>query len=254
MRGKLTLIGPDLPDDIQTTSISTDLADLLHEGFYLVMLIRNGMHVTSAKSFSERLANYLLEFERRAKAGGHPTNDVVDAKYAFSALLDETVLTYERGIRDEWERCPLQLTLFGDQLAGVHFFDRLEKARNAGRERVGVIEVFYICILLGFKGRYRIEQPERLEYLSTQLGSELLHLKGKPDGFAPHWKPTGGAINRIQRQTPTWVIGSVLALAGLLAFTGLRWHLDRTSAEALEQYTGIIRQAERLPSITITLP
>lgn len=238
----------------RTNPQAGSLTDLLHEGFYLVLLLRNGKHASSAESFSSGVADYLEDFEKRAKADGHATEDVIDAKYAFSALVDETVLAYNAGIRDEWERCPLQLRLFGDQLAGEHFFDRMERARNAGTERIGAIEVFHMCLLLGFKGRYRIEQSEQLDYLCAQVGAQIMHLKGHANGFAPHWKAADGVINRIERQTPMWVISSVLLLAGLLAFIGLRWHLDRTLTEALGKYDGIVTHAEKQPSITISLP
>ena len=46
-----------------------------------------------------------------------PAEDVYATKYAFCAAVDETVLNSRFAIRDAWMLQPLQLTLFGEQLA-----------------------------------------------------------------------------------------------------------------------------------------
>ncbi|MCK7513687.1 MAG: DotU family type IV/VI secretion system protein [Desulfobacterales bacterium] len=71
------------------------------------------------------------------------------------------------------------MLLFGDQLAGEHFFDKLETARNGGANRINALEVFHLCLLIGFKGRYLLEGPEKLKYLTQQLGEQIAHIKGK---------------------------------------------------------------------------
>ena len=52
--------------------------------------------------------------------------------------------------------------LFGDQLAGENFFNRLESLRARGSAHLQALEVFHMCLLLGFQGRYIIEGSEKL--------------------------------------------------------------------------------------------
>lgn len=230
------------------------LVDLLYDGFYMLILLNNQSVPKGPEEFSENIQKFLDQFERAAKKGNFSAEDIFDAKYAFCATTDEVVLYSKLNIRDTWERRPLQLILFGDQLAGEHFFDKLEVARNGGASRVHALEVFHMCLLIGFKGRYLLEGPEKLKYLTLQLGEQIAHIRGKAAPFAPHWSAPDRILNAIKRDIPLWVIGSVLALCGLLAYVGLDWHAGSTVHKTLSPFKNIVQLAPRAPSLTITLP
>lgn len=231
-----------------------DLVDLLYDGFYLLILLRGRSVPIDAESFSASIRRFLEDFEKTARKRNFSADDVFDAKYALCAAVDEAVLTSRMNIRDTWERKPLQLELFGDQLAGEHFFDRLEKARNEGSSRIQALEVFHMCLLTGFKGRYLLEGPEKLKYLVAQLGEQIAHIKGRPSSFAPHWAAPDSITNRIKRDVPLWVIASVLALFGLVAYIGMNWHAARTVEDTLAPFQNVVQMTPRPPTLTITLP
>ncbi len=63
-------------------------------------------------------------------------------------------------LQNSWLISPLQLSLFGSQLAGYRFFEILEELRRKGNSRLAALEVYHYCMLLGFHGRYRIESIE----------------------------------------------------------------------------------------------
>jgi type VI secretion system protein ImpK len=174
--------------------------------------------------------------------------------YAFAALVDETVLTSPSSLRQAWERRPLQLELFGDQLAGEHFFDRLDELRGQGAPKVQVLEVFHMALLMGFQGKYRIEGPEKLGFLTARLGDEVAQLRGTRPGFAPHSLASDSVQHKLRHEVPLWVMASAFALAGLLAFIGLRWWLDRQTGAELAGYQGIVKMPEQPAYVTITLP
>lgn len=230
------------------------LVDLLYDGFYMLILLRNQSTPLDATEFYANVQKFLVDFENKAKKHNFSANDIFDAKYALCASIDETILSSTMKIRDVWERRPLQLTLFGDQLAGEHFFDKLETARNGGASRINALEVFHMSLLLGFKGKYLLEGPEKLKYLTSQLGEQIAHLKGKAASFAPHWSAPDLISNSLKREVPIWVIGSVLALFGLVAYIGLNWHAGHTVQKVLSPFNGIVQLAPRAPTLTITLP
>ena len=201
----------ETPDELNTRS----LVDMLYDGFYMLILLHNRKVPTDADAFSGQVLKFLDNFERTAKKNNFNAEDIFDAKYAFCAAIDETILSSRIDIRDAWERRPLQLTLFGEQLAGEHFFDRLEAARNGGANRLNALEVFHMCLLLGFKGKYLLEGPEKLKYLTSQLGEQIAHIKGKQAMFAPHWEAPDQIVHALKKEVPLWVLASVLALFGL---------------------------------------
>jgi len=175
------------PEESNADRPARSLVDLLYDGFYMLILLSQRSVPRDPDEFSGNIQKFLDQFERSAKKNNFAAEDIYDAKYAFCAAIDEAVLSSRMNIRDSWERRPLQLLLFGDQLAGEHFFDKLEAARNAGANRINALEVFHMCLLMGFKGRYLLEGPEKLKYLTQQLGAHLALIRGKGAAFASHW-------------------------------------------------------------------
>lgn len=238
----------------QQVSSPHSLVDLLYDGFHLLLLLRMGSLPDDESKFSDALRKQLEAFEHKARKLNFNNDDIFDAKYAFCAAIDEFILSKHNSIRDTWERRPLQLILFGEQLAGEHFFDKLEHARNDGARRIAALEVFHMCLLIGFTGRYVLEGPEKLKYLISQLGDQIEHIKGQPAGFAPSWAPPDNIINSIRHEIPAWIVASVLALCGLLAYAGLLWSGQDTVSSYLDAYANIIQPPQRSPTLIITLP
>lgn len=230
------------------------LVDLLYDGFHMLLLLKYRYMPENANQFSQRIIKFLDEFERRATKHHFNAEDIYDAKYAFCASVDEAILGSSLAIRGEWERRPLQVLLFSDQLAGEHFFDKLESARNHGNLRINALEVFHMCLMLGFKGRYFLEGPEKLKYLTAQVGEQILHIRGKATPFAPHWAAPDQIAHTLSRDIPLWVIASMVALCGMLAYIGFEWTASRNVNQMLSPFKDIVQLAPRAPTLTITLP
>jgi type VI secretion system protein ImpK len=247
------------PLSTSSTSASTPreartLMDLMVDGFYLLFLLRAKQGPSDAEAFRGHIKEFLTSVERGATRIGASPEDVHLAKYAFCATVDEAVLMSQFRVRDAWQRQPLQLQFFGDQLAGEQFFSKLESLRREGVARIQILEVFHMCLLMGFQGRYILEGSEKLGYLTARLGDEIAHLKGSRAAFAPHWAPPDQIVNRLKNDIPLWVIASVFALMGLLAFVGLRWQLGRSTERDLAAYQEVVKLAPQAAHVTITLP
>jgi type VI secretion system protein ImpK len=230
------------------------LLDLLYDGFFMLFLLKNGREPGEAAEFSQRIQQFLGDFERGAKKLNASADDMYASKFAFCAAVDECVLSSTFKIRTEWERRPLQLILFGEQLAGEKFFHYLEECRAQGAARLQSLEVFHMCLLLGFQGKYLLEGPEKLAYLTARIGDEIAHMKGKRAQFAPHWPLPDQVAHRLKREVPLWSIGAVFALVGLLAYLGLNNYLRDTTLHTLAPYSQIIKLGPQSANLTISLP
>lgn len=254
-----SLFGADAP--VETLAPGTappddaTLLDLLYDGFVMLFLLRRKQEPAQTGQFLTSIRDYLGDFERHARRLGLGAEETHVAKYAFCATVDEFVLrSPEFGIHAEWERRPLQLTLFGDQLAGENFFQMLEAQRAQGAARVQALEVFYMCLLLGFQGRYALEGPEKLAYLTARLGDEIAGMKGKRAPFAPHWPLPDQIAHTLRREAPQWVVAAVFALVALLGYIGLSAHLGGTTQDALVDYVQLVKLGPRTANLTISLP
>jgi type VI secretion system protein ImpK len=230
------------------------LVDLMHEGFHMLSLLRHGSAPPGETEFAAAIRGFLDEFGSRARELHIAADDIEAAKYAFCAALDETILASSFPLRAAWERRPLQLLLFGDQLAGEHFFDKLELLRLQGSERLQALQVFHMCLLLGFKGRYALDGADRLAFLAARLGDEIAHLRGKGQGFAPRAARPDNIAHKLQSNGPLWIAGSVFSLAALASFAIMRYTLDSSTSATLASYQDVVKQPPRPASLSVTLP
>lgn len=158
------------------------------------------------------------DYERRAERYRFNHKIVSVAKFGLAAFVDEAVLTANSTIRNEWERNPLQLKYFGEQLAGNKFFDKLESMLPQIEVTQDAVEIYYYCMLLGFKGRYAVYEQEKLLAIMQNTANQLVKVgKIKPVELSPNWIANDQPKPPEKRGMPIWA--KVGALGGLgLAF------------------------------------
>ncbi|WP_377701259.1 type IVB secretion system protein IcmH/DotU [Pseudoduganella sp. UC29_71] len=230
------------------------LVDLMHEGFYVLFMLKNGSAPPGEHEFAEKVSGFLNGFEAEARRLRAHGEDIEAAKYAYCAALDEIILASGFPIREPWERRPLQLTVFGDQLAGEHFFDRLDELRGKGGARLQALQVFHLCLLLGFKGKYALDSSDRLACLTARLGDEIAHIKGKSRGFAPRAERPDQVAHKLRSDVPLWALSAVFALAALSVYVGMKSSLDSATRQGMAGYAGLVQLAPRPASLSVTLP
>lgn len=246
------------PNSNRKIGINSSLIDLLYDGFYIVFLLRNGYVPQQPEVFQTKTQDLLNRFEMQAKKMQFSADDIADAKYVFCSLLDETIVTQQDpaffNLQNLWLINPLQLKLFGSQLAGDQFFTKLEQLRAKGKDRLASLEVAHYCLLLGFQGRYRLESVESLNHLVSRVGDEIDYLKGKKTAFSPFSSLPDQIRNIIHRELPfTWILIFIIIFA-LASFSGLRFMLSKNEQTALAPFKNVISTPVEQAHITIHLP
>lgn len=183
----------------------------------LILRVRAGI-VTPSNELRPQVAAMLEDFEKRAERYRFNHKIVQVAKFALASFVDETVLTNNFPLRDEWEKYPLQLEYFGEQLAGNKFFDKLNAMLKQIDQTKDAVEIYYVCMLLGFKGRYAIyEQDKFLAIMQTTANALVKVGKITPVELSPHWLANDQPVPPKKRGMPIWA--KISALGGLgLAF------------------------------------
>jgi type VI secretion system protein ImpK len=237
---------------------SSNMVDLLHDGFYIVFLLKNQYVPSDPEGFKQKIIDLLNRFDHQACKLQFNADDIQDAKYAFCALIDETIVTQQDGrffdLQNNWMLNPLQLSLFGSQLAGYRFFEKLEEIRAKGKERLAALEVYHYCMLLGFHGKYRLESIEHLNLLVSRIGDEIDYLKGKKVAFSPFANLPDQIKHIIHRELPFFWILIFLLLFSVLSFVGLHYMLGKQNDTALAKYQNVISAPAEQAYITIHLP
>lgn len=230
------------------------LVDLMYDGFHALFLLNNGCAPQNQDSFGEHMSAFLGEVDQQAKFLGISAEDLIAAKYAFCSAVDEIILRSNYDMRGAWETRPLQLRMFGDQLAGEHFFHRLEDLRAKGAQHIEALEVFHMCLLLGFQGRYALAGREKLDYLVARLGDEIARMRGRTRGFAPHAERPDLIVNRLGSDLSLWVLAGLFAASALVAFIGFSTALSHQTDTTLAQYNDLVKVPPKTAHVSITLP
>jgi len=233
---------------------SQTLVDLLADGFYLLFMLKNGSTPPEDTQFFNSITAMLADFDRDARKLRAQGEDIEAAKYAYCAALDEIILGSNFSLRTGWERRPLQLAIFGDQLAGEHFFDRLEALRSGGVARLAALQVFQMCLLIGFKGRYALDGQDKLAYLIARLGEEITGMQGKSKGFAPQAQRPDQIVNKLHSHTPVWAACAIFMLAAVGSFGWLATSLQHNTQETLASYHDLVKLPPRPAWVSISLP
>jgi type VI secretion system protein ImpK len=235
-------------------SAGFSLFDEYAEGFQLLHMLRNGYTPTDRNRLVKEVGTLIATTRKRGLAAGLDPQPLEDAGYAFVAAIDEAVLASSCAFRAEWESEPLQLTLFGDHLAGEHFFDRLEQLRERGNGQLPVVEVFHRCLTLGFRGRYHLEGDDKLRFLMARLAEEIARGRQDAGPLAPHWARPDNAQFALRRVVSPVIVAVLLAAIGGATWGMLRLTLDRQAPAALAGLEDLVQLPARVAHISITLP
>ena len=182
----------DLKPGAGPSGSSENLA-LLYQGLLtgILRLKTQRQHIPDSETFRKRTKATLQEVERVAVATGYDVRDVRDAHFAVVAFLDSVILHSKDPVRGEWERKTLQEELFGQTDAGEVFFEKLDQFRSRrDSEQLGdILEVYLLCLLLGFEGRYSGGQRGELEGIIDGLRMRIEYIRGRDDQISPWGGP-----------------------------------------------------------------
>ena len=152
------------------------------------------------------------------------------AKYALVSWIDEILLDMRWTGRDWWTNNVLEVELFNTRLCHEQFFLKAKEA--AALPRRDALEVFYNCVILGFRGLYRDPEqaliftrahglPEDLSIWTRQASMSIRLGQDRPPLANPQ-REIAGAPPLTAKSRIVW---AVLSLILLVASNVIVWKL-----------------------------
>jgi type VI secretion system protein ImpK len=206
------------------------LALSLQEPFTAAIRLRSNQQVASdASAFRAQIKQLLGGADQEARRRGSPPEYVRLAIYAFVAFLDESVLNSNQPMFGEWPRQPLQEEIFGDHTAGETFFVHLDEllSRQDSEALADTLEVFLLCLLLGFRGRFGTGDPRGTAAVVAKVREKIDRIRGGVGPFAPAWALPEGEVVPAQRDA--WVPRLGAAAFAMLLLAAVTYGLARLS-------------------------
>jgi type VI secretion system protein ImpK len=175
-----------------------------------------------------QLLQQVADFEAAAAAAGVPRPKVTAARYLLCTFLDEVIGTTPWGAAN---RAPTLLQEFHDETSGADkAFQLLERLGQEPADNTELLELFYVCLRLGFEGRYRgaRDGAAQLEAITAKVFEVLQPAAAQPGGSARRLSAPAQGVVRQREQpaavVPLWMLALLAsgALLGWLLWLGTR--------------------------------
>ncbi len=174
-----------------------NLALIYQEVLTAITRFRSNRQVaTDAGVFRNQIKAAIRAAEAAAMASAYPVEDARLATFAVVAFLDESILNSGNPVFADWPRMPLQEELFGGHTAGEIFFHCIDRllARGDSPQVADVLEVFALCLELGYRGRYSLSGQEGVRPVLSAMAEKMQRIRGGPGPLSPNWAPPQDAV------------------------------------------------------------
>lgn len=207
------------------------VAEIYAPCFALILQLRAVDDFGSADALRTRIIDLLRRTERDALRAGYQREELDDVQFAIVAFIDETILSSNWQEKDQWLAKPLQLELYDRYDAGEAFFERLSALRDEPADWADVLEVYYLCMALGFKGRYLVHEQEKLRHLIEETHGHLNRVHGRrPSDLSPHGLPGDQVATEVRSKLPPWAIAVAAFALALIVYVGMSVYISRSAS------------------------
>ena len=219
--------------DIGLNSLVAPAWELLSE----VVRLKRSSAEESLRALNERLSAAVTLFETRARHDGAQGSEVMAARYVLCSVIDEAVVTTSWGSQSDWSKMSLLSSFHNETFGGEKFFQLLERLSRDPIKHVSMLELMYLCLSLGFEGKYRVMERGRvqLETINDALYRQIRHVRG--DRLSVSTSPETGRASspRLCIVSTPWVV--ISALVCLLAlYSGFSWVLGQERLTVLQSF------------------
>lgn len=154
------------------------------------------------------------------------------AKYALVSWVDEMLVDALWNGREWWSNNVMEIDLFNSRQCSEGFFLKSREASNqTGRD---ALEVFYICVILGFRGLYHdattsndiakaLNLPTELKDWTRQTAMSIRLGQGRPP-LSELGREVEGAPPLRSRSNVVWPWIAVLLLLAVMTVLGYHWN------------------------------
>ncbi|GLS26052.1 type IVB secretion system protein IcmH/DotU [Marinibactrum halimedae] len=205
----------------------------------VIAKLRNTMSHDNPPDLHRRVSEEIKGLDLKLKQQNLPHQTVITARYLLCTVVDEIVLNTPWGANSGWSSHSLLSMFHQETFGGEKCFLVLQKLLEAPGSHLDLLELYYLCLSLGFEGKYRVERRghEQLNVIRDNLYQTIANHRPPPDrDLSPKWQGLGKVKKHMINYIPMWVIGSVGLLLLLVLYSGFRyWIYDTTqpTAEAI---------------------
>ena len=173
----------------------------------------------------EQLIRSIQKFEYTLKMSGIPAFLILVLRYILCSVVDESILMSAWGREVDWSRHSMLSIFHQDTRGGEVFFLLLKKMQELPEQNIDILEFMYVCLNLGFHGRYQIlsNGEHQIQTLTKQLYEQIRKYRMYT---APQLSEQYQQPKITKRRSVQFKAAAAISCAALLAiFLGLKVYL-----------------------------
>ncbi|MAK90123.1 MAG: hypothetical protein CMI13_02650 [Oleibacter sp.] len=225
------IASPSAPAPATADSLIKGENPLLTEARDIIALATNLRTLTPANSVEQLrldVENLFRQFTHHLKEQGIPEEVLLTARYLLCCLVDELVLSTPWGIESRWSQQTLLSKYHNETSGGEKFFLIANKLMEHPQNNLDLIELCYICLAMGFRGKYRVSQSGDTEInnICNMLYQPVALFRPAPAMLSPCWQAAPVPPASIENRLPPSLLFSLLSFVCAAVFIALLSNLN----------------------------
>lgn len=129
---------------------------------YTLDILESSEDLNADEVRNELIAKINLFDENALKLGIENTEMLV-TRYILCTVVDEFMNSSSLGLNNNWSNNSVLRIFHKETYGGENFFHLLDKFLKTPAKYIHILELMYICIALGFEGKYRVINRGQIE-------------------------------------------------------------------------------------------
>lgn len=210
----------------------------------MVLRVRQLDHLHDIERLYRQVVDEITAIEIELTEQGYDRPTLLAYRYVLCSFIDEAVMGSPWGQQSAWAEHSLLTRFHNETWGGEKVFSILARLQQEPQRYRDMLAFLYLCLCLGFEGRYRVmpQGREKYEQVVRALGDQVAALDEPAEDTLT--EPLANVIKGRRRRgqgLPVWTIFATFGVVVVLIYAGLAWSLEQQARQIsvlLEQIFG----------------
>ena len=198
------------------------LVDVANPLISMALSVKYLNSLDEVETLYRRVRDEIVAMIEEIRILGYDGSTQLSFRYCLCSFIDETVMGTNWGGKSIWANQSMLAYFHNETWGGEKFFSILSRAMMEPEKYKDLLEFIYLCLSLGFKGQYSVEQngAESIQDLLVKLNLMLRELRGEAPETLLNKVDAKKVGYRLNSSFPLWGIWliSFLILVGVFIF------------------------------------
>lgn len=131
--------------------------------FKQLSIIQESYDIGSIHDVRQTFIDHINEYNQNLAQYDIEESMALVSRYILCTFIDESINTTFFGRDNNWSSNSLLSIFHNESYGGENFFRLLDKFLKAPAKYIFILELMYVCLSLGFEGRYRVNNKNKHE-------------------------------------------------------------------------------------------